>query len=399
MPVLNPIKAQIKRSYLKYKLNGLDYDGCYSNGPLSLAGYFSAPTGVGAGARLLLAWLRHIGIDVHAIDLTHHIIPHLALLEHTSQPDPKCGPIIFHVNPPETINALNYFGADQLNGRLRIGYWVWELEQVPKSWHSAAKYFHEFLSPSGFSTNSLRVFGKPVREVGYPFSKIEVFPETTITPKQKDVFTAIVFADSHSSFSRKNPLAAIQSFQNSFTNNENVRLLVKLSHAQEGQNAFEQMRLMARQDLRITLITDTLSIEMLRGLISSGDVMINLHRAEGYGITIIESLLLGVPVIFTDWSSPNEFKHLTGCYPVEFDFCSIHDPQKIYKNGRWAEPNLNQATDTLQAIYQNWKSERFPEVYSRKKRMISEHAQSFFGYEKFTKNHLSYFKNIKTYSG
>ncbi len=394
MAVIQPIKAQLKRTYLKHKLKGLDVLACGSNGPLSLAGYFSAPTGVGEGARLLLAWLRDVGIDVRAIDLTHHIIPHLCRLEHISQPDPKSGPIIFHVNPPEALNALNYFGAKRLEGRRRIGYWVWELEQVPRSWQSVAQYFHEFMSPSAFSAQALRGFGKPLREVGYPFADLTHDNKTIPTSKNKDVFTVITFADAHSSFSRKNPLAAIRAFQKTFANNKDVRLIIKLSHVRQGQSFYEQMRAMANQDRRVTILSKTLNFSGVQALISSADAMINLHRAEGYGLTIIEALLLGVPVVFTDWSSPHEFKHLAGCYPVAYDICNVADPQKIYKGGRWAEPRAGSAQAALQKIYQSWKTERKLKSYSITNKKISDQAQVYFGYEKFTKDHFEYFKSL-----
>ena len=92
----------------------------------------------------------------------------------------------------------------------------------------------------------------------------------------------------------------------------------------------------------------------MQHLINSADVLINLHRAEGYGLVIAEALLSGVPALYTSWSSPQEFNNILGAYPIDYDLEKISDGQRIYKNGIWAKPDLEQASAVLRQIYDSW---------------------------------------------
>ena len=56
----------------------------------------------------------------------------------------------------------------------------------------------------------------------------------------------------------------------------------------------------AKSNVRI--MTDVLSKEDLRTLMASVDVFVSLHRSEGYGLVLLEMLMLGKPVIATGYS-------------------------------------------------------------------------------------------------
>ena len=42
-------------------------------------------------------------------------------------------------------------------------------------------------------------------------------------------------------------------------------------------------------------------------LLADVDVYVSLHRSEGFGLVMAESMYVGTPVIATDWSGNTEF--------------------------------------------------------------------------------------------
>ena len=100
------------------------------------------------------------------------------------------------------------------------------------------------------------------------------------------------------------------------------------------------------------LITGTLSREEIYQLEAACDCFVSLHRSEGFGLAVAESMYLGKPVISTDWSATAEFVTAkTGC-PVR---CSVTEIQKTHgpyvKGQVWAEPDLGDAAEWMRRLF------------------------------------------------
>lgn len=381
-------KRFVKRQWLTYRIRDLKSDANFSQGPLSIVGYFSSTIGLGQGARLLYDGLRDQGVDVHAIDVTHKIVPHLVKLDFEMDSDPMSGPMIFHVNPPETLDVLASFNPNILKGRARIGLWLWELETAPANWRNQLPYFDAIWSPSNFSAESIRTLGVDVKRSGYPFLPVQSAKTLAVSRTRETAFTALVLADTQSSLSRKNPVGAVSVFQKSFPTEKNVRLKIKLSNSLQASDMLNALKNRIESDPRIVLIDSVLNPEIMSELIGNSDVLLNLHRAEGFGLPIAEALQMGVPAIYTDWSSPHEFNILKGAYPIEYSLKQILDTQGIYRNGRWAEPDEASACKALKEVYTKWL--HIDKNFTQKdlRNAIADDAKNYFSAEQF------YFRNI-----
>ena len=99
-------------------------------------------------------------------------------------------------------------------------------------------------------------------------------------------------------------------------------------------------------------------------LLSLADIYISLHRSEGFGLGMAESMYLGKPVIGTSYSGNIDFlNNDTGC-PVSYklveinrgdlylnsylDYAELQAPKG--KHSYWAEPNLDDATKWIQEL-------------------------------------------------
>ena len=57
----------------------------------------------------------------------------------------------------------------------------------------------------------------------------------------------------------------------------------------------------------IRLDTRTLPAAESHALTACADIVLSLHRSEGFGLVLAEAMLLGKPVVATGWSGNMEF--------------------------------------------------------------------------------------------
>ena len=101
----------------------------------------------------------------------------------------------------------------------------------------------------------------------------------------------------------------------------------------------------------ITLLVAELSDADADNLLASADVFVSLHRSEGFGLSIAQSMVLGRAVIATGWSGNADFQK-DGVVEVPYDLVPSRDPSGRYEiEGQvWAEPDLDFAAEALKRL-------------------------------------------------
>jgi len=98
----------------------------------------------------------------------------------------------------------------------------------------------------------------------------------------------------------------------------------------------------------ITLVDDYLSRDGVLDLMAAADVYISLHAAEGYGLTMLEAMALGTPVICTGYSGNMEFTSDDNSWLVDYKMVSTVKPTGPYPPGSvWASPDTDSAADLM----------------------------------------------------
>jgi glycosyltransferase involved in cell wall biosynthesis len=97
----------------------------------------------------------------------------------------------------------------------------------------------------------------------------------------------------------------------------------------------------------IRLMDERLDGDAVTALVASADVLLSLHRAEGFGLVLADAMALGVRVIATGWSGNLDF-----CPPetrVPFRLVPASDRQHTYAlaGAAWAEPDIAAAARML----------------------------------------------------
>jgi glycosyltransferase involved in cell wall biosynthesis len=102
--------------------------------------------------------------------------------------------------------------------------------------------------------------------------------------------------------------------------------------------------------------------EQMSQLLSSCDMYVSLHRAEGFGLGMAEAMYYGKPVIATAFSGNMEFcsannSALVGYEVTEVDATELSlnpGAETVYQEGSlWAEPDIDQAARWMRALFED----------------------------------------------
>jgi len=323
---------------------------------VNIFGYLRGEFGLGESARAYARALLSAGYptELNALSLS---IPHplgdSSLDSHIRNKAPHPVNLIF-VNPDYLLQAMAEIGESRLKGRYTIACWFWELERVPTSWLSAVDAVDEIMVASSFVENAFRgVTDKPILRVPPPIcggvdSGIGR-PEFGL-PQSSFIF--LVTFDFHSSIHRKNPLAAIAAFGRAFPPREaGVCLVIKCSNGHLYPRDLAHLLFAASADPRIIVRDQVLEAVHLRALQRCADAYVSLHRAEGFGLGMAESMWMGKPVIATGWSGNTDFMTRENSCLVDFDLVPVKQGEyPESEDARWAQPDVEQAAGFMRRL-------------------------------------------------
>jgi glycosyltransferase involved in cell wall biosynthesis len=92
----------------------------------------------------------------------------------------------------------------------------------------------------------------------------------------------------------------------------------------------------------------------VNGLVEASDVIVSLHRSEGFGLVPAEAMYLGKPVIATGWSGNMDFMNNTNSCPVGYELVT-HGVRESYPQRHegqyWAAPDVEHAAHWMRRLY------------------------------------------------
>ena len=329
------------------------------SGGVIVAGEIDRASGLGEGARLMAAGLGQLGMEVRTIRAGLRVpgdeepeVPDLAGL-------PAGWPIVFHVNSPMMPAALLRLPRSLMRGRRVIGYWAWELPVVPPAWRTGARFVHEIWTPSRFSAAALEAMAPGrVRVVNHPVAARPPVPSTLSRQDfglPDDAIVVLVSFSLASSFERKNPLGAISAFVQAFGDRRDRVLVLKVVHSHHAPQDLALLRAATNGAANIVFETRTLPASDSHALTACADIVLSLHRSEGFGLVPAEAMLLGKPVIATDFSGTTDFLDASCGIPVGFTLIPAVDGRGVFEapGAVWADADIREAADALRHLADN----------------------------------------------
>ncbi len=236
-----------------------------------------------------------------------------------------------------------------------IGYWAWELAKFPEEWKSSFVFVEEVWAASRFAYEAIApATTKPIFLM--PPAVAIPAPDPGLTRADFglpcDKFIFYFSFDFRSYASRKNPGAAIAAFRRAFPHRETpVCLVLKTIGASWKPEDRDVLNETVRADPRILVIDQEFARPRAIALVAMADCFVSLHRSEGFGRGPAEAMLLGKPVITTDYSGTRDFATAETALLVGGELVPVGRDEYPGAEGQvWAEPDIDEAAAAMRRI-------------------------------------------------
>jgi glycosyltransferase involved in cell wall biosynthesis len=327
---------------------------------LNLVGYLRAELGLGEALRSLASACNAEKIPFSTLDVGYQSSNLQRDQRIVGLATDRQFPIdLIYVNADQTAATVDYLRKKQIQkpGKkqscYRIGFWHWEQQRLPDSALSAFAHLDEIWVSSTFVHDAVTPFS-PLPVVKIPLA-IDFAPSPGVQrsdfglPEGKTL--VLVMYDFHSYQYRKNPQAAVAAFQLAAANRNDAVLVLKTINSQAHVEERAELARQVSGMRNVIFIDDFLTRQQTWDLQSCCDILLSLHRAEGFGLALAEMMYLGKPVIGTGWSANMDFMTAENSFPVSYTLKSLEQAVGVYVAGQpWAEADVEQAARVLQDL-------------------------------------------------
>lgn len=271
---------------------------------------------------------------------------------------------ILHDDPlrfPEILDAHPGLGRMR-----RIGYCVWETEELPRAYAEAVRNVDAIWTCSEFSRRAFAAHCPEVAVLPHIVAPCPVWESDRESVKGKikyspDAYYFYAIVDSVNP--RKNLFGLIDVFLKNFLADESTYLVVK-----QYRHPFDLHTLP-----HVISIPETLSSGEMFALHELCDCCVSLHHAEAWGLTLSEALSVGNPVIATGYSGNMTFMNEANSYPVNYSLVPVSEEMcrmlPLYTSTmRWAEPDAGHSGYLMRKV------RRLGEDAARRRRVVDSLA-------------------------
>ena len=261
--------------------------------------------------------------------------------QHPMQDGSEADLDVFHVNLNQVRNIRVTLLPHELlrlaPRRVIVPYW--ETETIPWVWRPRGLKFRfdEVWAPSPFLQQVLEPFFGAC-----PFVSPHVSPSfdlpAILPTSQEERFTFLFAFDPLSGVERKNPEAFARSCGH-FDASAVHCIIHSSRNASASRNRdLKPLRELARQHASVvTLHEGRLPREKVAALFARADAYVSPHRAEGFGLTLVEALMLGKPLICTNYGGMTPLlRNGTTAFMLPSE--RIATPRGSFYKGEWADP-------------------------------------------------------------
>jgi glycosyltransferase involved in cell wall biosynthesis len=317
--------------------------------PVVIAGVLSSATGLGESARMNIDGVRRAGLPFSTVDLSGSLLADadLPIFEAPDQISPEGpGTLILHTPGSTLPYALVRCGRKLIQNKRLVGFWHWELAGLPADWRFGCDQLDEIWVPSQFCADAVRKsFAGPIHIIPHPVDVEGVRRKA----RSGGTFTALTIFNMASGLQRKNPLATVRAFKQAFGADATAKLVIKVVNPDHYPDGMAMLLAETGEAANIEVLVEVMPRKRVMELIAAADVVLSLHRSEGFGMLAAEAMLVGTPVIATDWSATAEFISADCGMPIPYRLIPANDPQGCSHDPsqNWADADVDAAAAAL----------------------------------------------------
>jgi glycosyltransferase involved in cell wall biosynthesis/ubiquinone/menaquinone biosynthesis C-methylase UbiE len=239
--------------------------------------------------------------------------------------------------------------------RYNIAIVYWELAAVPSEWVDLIHRFDEIWCASSFMAHSIAtVSSRPVRivppAINPPSAPRQLTRADFGLPQERFIFAYV--ADAASQLGRKNPRSLIEAYAEEFAPDEGACCVIKLGYSNPYGAETRAMRAMAARRPDIIMIDRQLGEKELSELYELIDCYVSPHRSEGLGLTILEAMNAGKPVIATPYGGVSDFVTRDTASAISYRLIEVGPGRVPYpRHAVWADPMKSSLRSAMRAMF------------------------------------------------
>lgn len=234
-----------------------------------------------------------------------------------------------------------------------IGITMFETTAPPAFWTSSMNKCRRIVVPCKQNKEAFENRG-----VTAPISVVPLGVNPAMWPvldrrKRDRVFTFLMAAGiTH----RKNPMAAAKAFVDAFPDEQNVRLVLKTRGVQAA-HPFRSWSAHLPVDDRIEVVCEESTPEQMVNWMWKADCFVFPSRGEGFGLTPLQAMSTGLPVIVSNNSGMSEYCHCRYNYPIPCMQVKVPSqarggyPEEWGDVGDWWEPHHDALVEQMRHVY------------------------------------------------
>lgn len=308
-------------------------------------GPWNYDNGLGSASRGIISAIRQTGVrlNLHPIRKPFHVHKPLGPAHDVLDFDGAADVAIVHLNP-DSWHLLTYDQRAQIDrAQRRIGYWVWEMEELPAAWQQDFGSVDRIWAPSGYNAQAFAAAKQaPVDVIPHvvPVTRDGTADRLAIRRALDlpiDRRLILYVFDGASYLVRKNPAALLRAFAASGLAERGWSLVLKTKHLMDRPGEGQALAALAEATDGVILLDRSLSSHELSDLVASCDIYASPHCSEGFGLTVAEAMAAGRIVVATDYSGTTQFLD-HGCgFPVAAEPWTLDEDFGHYlSGGTWA---------------------------------------------------------------
>lgn len=345
----------------------LDVESASEHFGFNVIGFLTAALGLGVAARNTVRSMHERDLPFKAVDVD--------LSDERSNQDMSCMRLglqtdalspfsvnVWHMNPPELRGAIASGGYDVVD-RFNAAVPFWELSVLPEEWTRVLRGCDLVLTPTVFIHD---VVERAVPDcLSLPYPQAAMIPLDVVADRGKWNLPAdgVLFVSSFdlaSDTSRKNPWGVVDAFKRAFPRPDGQYLVLKVNSPQWAKDAWpdEHKEVLALHDdnSNIIVIDEVIPFRDVLTLYASCDVLVSLHRSEGLGLSLMEAMTYGKPVLATAYSGNMDFCTPQNSCLVDYELIPAvskhpsYSAESVGPGAEWADPDLGQAAECMRRL-------------------------------------------------
>lgn len=323
---------------------------------VNVVGQFRSESGIGEAARAVVAALDVAGVPV---------LPALPPEASPSRQGVDFGVVsLEQARFPVTLSLLTAYETGPFvaaaphhvrDGRL-VGLWWWEVEDLPDFMAEAFAHVDAVWAGTEHVQRALqRSAGEvPVERIRYAVRRPQPSGRTRAElglPLDGCLFlTTFGF---YSSMARKNPQGTIEAFLRAFpaASPGGPQLVVKTIDEEAHPAEFAELGALTQPHAHVHLLPGYADRAVMDDLLAAADVVVSLHRAEGFGYAPAEAMAIGGVALATGYSGNLDYMTEQNSVLVPATVVPIGADGGPYPpESRWADPDLDAAAAAMRAL-------------------------------------------------